>query len=128
MQERQINPVQGIYAATPDYIHALEVTGARRWLFVSGTMGLAEDGTAPPELSTQLDLVWSNIRRILKEVEMSVDNIVQVTSYLRDAAYVAENQEARVHALGQRRLPTTAIIVETLSEDWKVEIEVIAAG
>ena len=32
------NPTDGIYPATEDYVHAMEVEGARRLLFVSGTI------------------------------------------------------------------------------------------
>lgn len=59
---------------------------------------------------------------------MTFDNIVRLTSYLRDAAYAEENAAARTDALGGRRVPTTAIVVGTLHDDWLVEIEVIAAG
>src|SRR3546814_18604883 len=38
------NPTSGIYPATDDYVHALEVRGAERLLFVSGTMGLDAEG------------------------------------------------------------------------------------
>jgi enamine deaminase RidA (YjgF/YER057c/UK114 family) len=38
------------------------------------------------------------------------------------------NQNARLRALYGRAVPTTAIIVETLRDDWLVEIEIIAAG
>jgi enamine deaminase RidA (YjgF/YER057c/UK114 family) len=57
-----------------------------------------------------------------------VDNIVKVTSYLRDASYVEANQNARVAALKGRAVPTTAIVVETLSPGWLIELEVIAVG
>ncbi len=59
---------------------------------------------------------------------MTVDNIVRLTSYLRDASYADANGAARVRALGGRAVPTTAIVAETLVSDWLVEIEVIAAG
>ena len=65
---------------------------------------------------------------ILASAGMTTDNIVRLTSYLRDGAYAEANAAARVKALGTRRVPTTAIIAETLSPDWLVEIEVIAAG
>ncbi|WJS05393.1 RidA family protein [Roseibium aggregatum] len=81
--ERTINPDKGIYPATPDYVHALEVTGAERLLFVSGTMGLDVIGRAPKSLEEQLDLVWANLRRILTEADMTTDNIVRVTSYFQ---------------------------------------------
>jgi 2-iminobutanoate/2-iminopropanoate deaminase len=122
------NPSQGIYAATPDYVHAIEVQHPQRILFVAGTMGLDEHGTAPPSLDRQLELIWSNIGAILASAGMSFDNIVRLTSYLRDVSFVDANGAARVRALGDRRIPTTAIVVQTLSPDWLVEIEVIAVA
>ncbi len=122
------SPAEGIYPATDDYIHAMEVRGASRFLFVSGTMGLDPSGTAGTTLTEQLDLIWSNIRTILDSAGLSVDNIVRLTSYLRDASYAEENAVARVAALGGRPVPTTAIVAQTLVSDWLVEIEVIAAA
>jgi 2-iminobutanoate/2-iminopropanoate deaminase len=120
-------PETGIYPAV-DYMHALEVREPARFLFVSGTMGLDERGAAPGTLEEQLSLVWSNIRCILAASGMTVDNIVRLTSYLRDPGYVEANQKARLAALGGRRIPTTAIVVQTLLPEWLVEIEVVAAA
>ena len=122
------NPARNIYAATPDYAHALEVGGAKRLLYVSGTMGLDAEGKPGSDLGRQLELVWRNIRTILASAGMTVDNIVRVTSYLADRSQVEANQNARVAALGGRAVPTTAIVVQTLSDDWLIEIEVVAAG
>jgi 2-iminobutanoate/2-iminopropanoate deaminase len=122
------NPTEGIYATTDDYVHALEVRGAERLLFVAGTMGLDPEGAPGASLDEQLELIWSNIRRILADAEMTVDNIVRLTSYLRNASYADANGAARVKALGGRAIPTTAIVAETLVSDWLVEIEVIAAA
>jgi 2-iminobutanoate/2-iminopropanoate deaminase len=117
-----------IYPATPDYAHALEVRDPRRLLFVSGTMGLDAAGEAPATLDEQLELVWANLRAILASADMTVDDVVRVTSYLRDAAYADANAAARVAALGGRVVPTTAIVVGTLVDTWLVEIELIAAA
>jgi 2-iminobutanoate/2-iminopropanoate deaminase len=122
------SPTDGVYAAIGDYVHAMEVRGAQRMLFVAGTMGLDPSGTPGATLTEQLDLIWSNIRAILAAAGMTVDNIARLTSYLRDASYAEANAAARVAALGGRLIPTTAIVVETLVSDWLVEIEVIAAA
>ena len=122
------SPTEGVYPAVGDYIHALEVRGAGRLLFLAGTMGLRPDGVAGATLDEQLQLIWSNIRTILASAGMTVDDVVRVTSYLRDAAYADANAEARVRELGGRFVPTTAIVVETLVDDWLVEVEVVAAG
>jgi 2-iminobutanoate/2-iminopropanoate deaminase len=128
MQTIPHNPTAGVYPATGDYVHAMEVRGAQRLLFVSGTMGLDPTGAPGATLAEQLDLIWSNIATILAAAEMGVDDIVRLTSYLRDAEYAGPNAEARNRALGGRLIPTTAIVVQTLTEDWLVELEVIAAA
>ena len=122
------NPVDGVYPATGDYAHAIELRGPERLVFVAGTMGLDPQGVPGATLEEQLDLVWSNIRTILASADMTVDNIVRLTSYLRDPAYAEANAAARTAALGGRLIPTTAIVAQTLVSDWLVEIEVIAAA
>ena len=122
------NLTKGIYPATGDYVHAMEVRNPARFLHVAGTMGLDERGVAGRNLSEQLDLIWRNIRTILASADMTVDNIVRLTSYLRDPAYAEENAKARVKALNGRVIPTIGIVAQTLSSDWLVEIEVVAAA
>jgi 2-iminobutanoate/2-iminopropanoate deaminase len=91
-------------------------------------MGLDEQGVAGATLDQQLELIWSNIRTILASADMTTENIVRLTSYLREPSYAEANGAARVRALGDRRIPTTAIVAQTLMTDWLVEIEVIAAA
>jgi 2-iminobutanoate/2-iminopropanoate deaminase len=122
------NPSDGVYSTGGDWVHAMEVRGAERLLFVSGTMGLRPDFSAPATLDEQLECVWNNLRAILASAGMTVDNIVRLTSYLRDASYAKANAQARIIALGDRRIPTTAIVVQTLQPDWLVELEIVAAG
>jgi enamine deaminase RidA (YjgF/YER057c/UK114 family) len=128
MQTVPHNPTEGIYPATPDYIHALEVRQPNRILYVAGTMGLDAQGVPGKTLEQQLELIWSNIRTILASADMTLRNIVRITSYLRDPAYAEANQAARIAALDGHVVPTTALVAQTLSPDWLVEVEVIAAG
>ena len=125
METEAHNPTEGVY---PTDNWAMEVRGAERLLFVSGTMGLDTDGRPGASLDEQLELVWANIRAILASAGMTLEHVVRVTSYLRDVSYAAANATARVQALGGRAVPTTAIVVQTLDSDWLVEIEVIAAA
>ena len=122
------NPTDGIYAASVDYAHAMEVQGASRLLFVAGPLGLDPSGAPGKTLDEQLKLVWDNIQVILASAGMTVDNIVRLTSYLTDPSHADANASARTAALGGRIIPTTAIVVQTLVSAWLVEIEVIAAA
>jgi 2-iminobutanoate/2-iminopropanoate deaminase len=128
VETRTHTPTSGIYPATADYAHAVEVRNPTRFLFVAGTMGLSPDGSPGESLTDQLTLIWQNLKTILASADMTVDNIVRLTSYLRDASYAEENARARTEALGGRAIPTTAIVAETLTEDWLVEIEIVAAA
>ena len=121
------NPTEGIYP-TDGWIHAMEVRGAQRTLYLAGTMGLDPEGVPGKDLAEQLVLVWTNVRTILASAGMTVDNIVRVTSYLRDVAFAEANGRARVEALGGRNVPTTAVVVQTLEDGWLVELEVVAVG
>jgi len=128
MEQITHNPGEGIYPTGGDWVHALEVRGGERMLFVSGTMGLRPDFSAPPTIEEQLEWVWNNLKTILAAAGMNVDNIVRLTSYLRDPAYAEANARARIEALGDRRIPTTAIVVQTLQPEWLVELEIIAVA
>ncbi len=122
------NPTEGVYPATNDYIHALEVQNPQRFLYVAGTMGLDADGMAGATLEVQLERIWSNLRAILASAGITADNIVRLTSYLRDASYAEANATARLAALGGRLIPTTALVVQTLDGTWLVELEIIAVA
>lgn len=122
------NPTDGVYPASGDYAHAIELRAPARLVYVAGTMGLDPRGVPGATLEEQLDLVWSNIRAILASAGMTVDDIVRLTSYLRDPAYAEANAAARTAALGGRLVPTTAIVAQTLVSERLVEIEVIAAA
>jgi 2-iminobutanoate/2-iminopropanoate deaminase len=93
--------------AGADYAHAVEVCDASRLLFVAGTMGLDSDGAPGKALDEQLGLVWRNIGAILAAAGMTVDNIVRLSTYLRDASYADANAAARVAALNGRVITTT---------------------
>ncbi|WP_433324808.1 RidA family protein [Spirillospora sp. CA-294931] len=121
------DPTDGVYPSTDDYVHAVEVQAPDRLVFVSGTMGLDPTGAPGTTLDEQLTLIWSNIRTILASAGMTLDNIVRLTSYLRDPSYAEANARARTQALGNRPVATTALIAQTLEPTWLVEIEAIAA-
>ncbi|MGO7741264.1 hypothetical protein ACC733_38915, partial [Rhizobium johnstonii] len=54
------------------YIHALDVRQSSLLLFVSGTMGLDQQGMAAADLEVQLELIWFNLRAI-KGVHAALD-------------------------------------------------------
>ena len=51
------SPTDGVYPATGDYVHAMEVRGAQRLLFVAGTIGLDHSGTPGATLDERIQAV-----------------------------------------------------------------------
>ncbi|WP_339870966.1 RidA family protein [uncultured Brevundimonas sp.] len=115
-------PVEGAYP------QALEVTGATRWLFLSGQIPVAPDGTLAADFRGQCDQVWANVETQLTAAGMTMDNLVKVTTFLADRDHALENREARLHWLDGRQPALTVIITGLFEAGWMVEIEAVAAA
>ena len=122
------NPEYPIYPARGGYCHGLEISKFQRLLFTSGTMGLNADWEPLCSVEEQLKRAWQNLVTILGSANMSVDNVIRLTSYLTDREFSAPNAAARMAALNGREVPTTVVIVETLNPKWLIELEIIAAA
>jgi 2-iminobutanoate/2-iminopropanoate deaminase len=123
---REIGSDDAPPAAT--YSQAMEVTGASRFLFVSGQIPVSRDGTIPDTFEGQARVVWANVIAQLGAGGMTLDNLVKATIFLSDRKYIAEYRRARDEALGGRRIGLTTIITGIFDEGWLLEIEAIAAA
>ena len=115
-------PVEGSYP------QAVEVTGPSRWLYLSGQIPVAPDGSLAPGFTAQCEQVWDNIETQLTAAGMTLDNLVKVTTFLSDRRYALENREVRVRRLAGRQPALTVIVTGIFDEAWLVEIEAVAAA
>lgn len=115
-------PVEGSYP------QAVEVTSPTRWLYLSGQIPVAPDGSLAADFTGQCDQVWDNVEAQLAAAGMTLDNLVKVTTFLSDRAYALENREVRVRRLAGRQPALTVIITGLFDEAWLVEIEAVAAA
>ena len=115
-------PVEGSYP------QAVEVTGPTRWLYISGQIPVAPDGSLADHFTSQCEQVWDNIETQLAAAGMTLDNLVKVTTFLSDRDWALENREVRVRRLAGRQPALTVIITGIFDEDWLVEIEAVAAA
>lgn len=114
--------------AEGQYAQACEVSGATRWLYLSGQIPVAPDGSLAPDFTGQCEQVWDNVETQLKAAGMTLDNLVKVTTFLSDRAYALENREVRIRRLGGRQTALTVIVTGIFDEAWLVEIEAVAAA
>ena len=125
--KRVINPTD-IAPPASAYHHAVLTRPVQSLLTLSGQLGEAPDGSCLPNASAQARQAWSNVRSILSEAGMALDDVVKVTSYIvgqeNIAAYVAAHKEV----LGARLPPWTLVVVAALGRpEYLVEIDVTAA-
>lgn len=126
MKLREINAPDAPPA--PTYAQAMEVSGATRFLFVSGQIPVSTDGAVPESFEDQARLAWANVIAQLRAASMGLDNLVKVTIFLSDRQYIADYRRIRDEALGGRRVGLTTIITGIFDEKWLIEIEAVAAA
>ena len=112
----------------PTYAQAVEVSGATRFVFISGQIPVAVDGSVPDSFEDQARLAWANVTAQLRAAGMTLDNLVKVTIFLSDRKYIADYRRTRDEALGGRRVGLTTIITGIFDEKWLLEIEAVAAA
>ena len=124
---RRINPatIAGPFAT---YAHGVEVESNARLLFGAGQTGVALDGTVPESIEEQAALTWSNMKEILSEADMGIEDIVQLNMLLIDRADKDGAMKVRDHELGEHRPASTLMYISGLANPaWKIEIDFIAA-
>ena len=123
----EIRPAD-IAAPAANYAHAVLTESASRWLYTSGVVPVAPDGSTPDELADQAALVWTNIAAMLRDADMGPTDIVSVTTYVVVGEDLAPVMAARDAALGGHRAASTLVTVPALARpEWRMEIAVVAA-
>lgn len=115
------------------YSHCVEVTGAARWLYISGQVGVACDGVVRDGMAAQLDQCFANIEAALHAAMMTKENLVKITVYVTVGGVesLTAYRTRRDHWLGPNgHAPagTYVVVSELASPKFLVEVEAVAAG
>ena len=118
----------GVASLIGKYSDAVEAPAGSRWLFTSGTPGLALDGTLPADIAGQAELAWQHIVRMLEAAGMTVHDLVKVTHYLLRAEDIKPYVAVRTKYLGDARPASMLLMVpELVRPEFLLEDEAIAA-
>ena len=121
------NPAS-IAAPAGRYSHGVEVPPNARRLYISGQVGIAPDGSIPPDLSGQVEIAWRNIKAILAEAGMSFADVVRFNAFVTDRAYFSVYGAVRSRYVAGDAFASTLVVVAGFTRpEFKIEVEVTAA-
>jgi len=117
------NP-ETIHAPLGRYVHQIEVTGESRILFLAGQIGMAPDGTVPPDPVEQLGLALENVIANLTAAGFEPTDLVKITTYVVGEMDPAGRRAQLDRVLGTHIPTSTLVFVAGLaSPDYKVEVD-----
>ena len=107
------------------YSQAIRAEG--KFLFISEQIPLKPDGTlAGDDIETQTRQVINNIKAIIEEAGLTLDNIVKTTVFIKDLNDFAKMNEVYNGFFGSSRPARTAVEVCRIPKDALVGIDAIA--
>jgi len=110
------------------YTQALEVAHPSRWLVVSGQTPEPLEGPVPELAEEQCRVIWAHIQAVLESADMTIGDIVKVTTYLSDRSVAPANTQVRTEVLDGHCPALTVVIAEIFDPAWLLEVEVLAAA
>ena len=113
-----------------NYAHGLVVPPGMRLLFCSGQLGISLDEKVPADVEGQTRLCFANIEAILAEAGMRLSDIVRINAYVTAREHLAGYMEVRNALFAGSEPPASTLMIVSgfAREEFKVEIEAIAAG
>ncbi|MGH7153397.1 MAG: RidA family protein, partial [Acetobacteraceae bacterium] len=94
--------------------HYCHVVRAGSLIWVSGTVGIATDGSIPEGVVEQFDVALKNLDACLKAVGAGAENVVKVTVFLTDIDDRPLINPARQRYFGTHRPASTLVEVSAL--------------
>jgi len=113
---------------SPRYSAGVEIPTPQRWLFISGQVGRDADTNIPDGIEAQADIAWRNVLEVLKAAGMTVEDIVDTTTYLVGRDNNDGFDKVRNKYMGALRPASTKIYVAGLAHPRMLcEIQAVAA-
>lgn len=111
------------------YSPGLEVSSRSRFIFCSGQLGIAKDGSIPLDCAAQAELCFSNIAAILAEGGMGLRDVVRINAYVTGRGHLQPYMQVRNRLFAEPYPASTLMIVSGFARpEFVVEIEAIAAS
>ena len=100
---------------------------AQGFTFLSGEVPLREDGSVPEGIAAQTELVLARITTTLASAGLDLNDVVQVTAHLTDAADFATFNEVYGRHFAEPFPVRTTVLAQLVVPEARVEVTVVAA-
>ena len=128
----QIHNPSTVWAVPPQfgaiYSHAVQTAaGPLRQLHVSGQVGVAPDGSVPPDFAGQCAAAMANVEALLADAGMGTADLVRLTCYVlrrEDLPALVQGRAGRWP--GVRPAVTVLLVAGLVRPEFLVEIEALA--
>ncbi len=118
-----------IAAAFSSYSLGVEAPAQARWLYLSGQIGVAPDGSLAQGIEAQMETAFRNLLAILGSAGMGPHDLVKITVFLTRGEDVGLYRQVRDRMLAGATPASTLLVVAALADPgWLVEIEAVAAA
>ena len=120
--------VETVAMPAAKFAHAVEVLPSARLLFTSGLTGVTIDGKLKEGCEAQAIQAWENLLEVLRDANMSAEDIVRITTYCINAEDNAVARQVREDTIpGYDKASTFLVVAALASPDCLFEIEAVAA-
>lgn len=110
------------------YSQAAEVRPGARYLFIAGQTGRLPDDTIRVGIDAQAEQALRNLKAVLEDAGMGLEDLVDTTAYLVDPDHTAALKRAQEKVLGKIKPPNTVVCVARLAHpEYLIEIHAVAA-
>lgn len=115
--------------APTGYSHSVSIRNAERMVVISGQVGVAPDGTVPPDGEGQIAQAFANLKAVLEAQGLNTANVIKTTVFLTDRALLDSYRAVRSKVFTADPPASTLLFVAGLADPrWVVEIEAEAAA
>ncbi|HEY4203204.1 MAG TPA: RidA family protein [Devosiaceae bacterium] len=125
---KPLSPAE-IHPPFAPYSHGVEIPAGQKLVLCSGQLGIAADGSIPPDCASQTRLCFDNIGAILGAAGLGLEHIVRVNAYVSGREHLRAYMDVRNTLFSDPLPASTLMIVSGFARpEFVVEIEAIAAG
>lgn len=115
-------------AASLNYSHGIEAAPGARLLAIAGQVGRDANGHVPDNIEEQATLAWANVKAVLQEAGMEMDDLIHYFSFLVRREDNEGYDKVRVKALGTAKPASTKVFISGLARpELLCEVQAFAA-